>query len=465
MMCGKRLSTVFICLVLAGCSVHEVETVPRPVVSAPETYPAGGGPLNEVAWWRDFNDPGLDRLIARALRENLTAYEFAARVLQAREVAVQAGAERRPLVDGFASAGLDTSGNGGLDDDTWGDAEYSTRIGVLATWEIDLFGRLKNRQRAAVADAVAAAEDLAAVRLAVAADVAAAYYRAAEQRLLLTLLEQQASRDQTLLELIELRFAQGVTTSADLLRQRAQVADVRSLVPSARSELRRAENTLDVLLGRTADGRERVASDLPAIPETAAVGVPTDLLRRRPDLRARQLQLLAADYRVGVAVAERLPRLTLVGSLGYADDGSGSGFAGSIVAELVAPLIDWGRREAVVNERRAEYAALLAAYGQSFIEAVAEVDSLLFAERQQRERVRLLAVRNGALESAVAESRGRYAAGQGDYLDVLTALDDLQETQRELLAARRELVQFRIDLHRAVGGGLGDAPETEFPEL
>ncbi|MEM1010963.1 MAG: TolC family protein [Planctomycetota bacterium] len=446
---------------VAGCTLHEVTPDPMPPATMPAAFPSESAPAVEDAWWLEFGDDQLDGLIAQALEQNLSARDFAARLVAARARTRQAGAVRRPLVDGVGSAGWTFGGDGGLDSETFDNAEFGSSVGVAASWELDLFGRLRSAQDAAVADASAAANDLEAVRLAVAADVATAYFRSTEQRLLLELLDDQLERDRTLLELIELRFAVGNATSADLLRQRAQVSDVAALVPPAQAELRRAENALDALLGRAADGGDVAGDRLADFPTVAAVGVPSDLLTRRPDLRAAQDRLLAADYRIGVAVADRLPRVTLVGTLGYADNAMGSGVAGSLLGDLVAPLVDWGLREAVVVEREAEYASLLAAYGDAFVTAVAEVDSLLFAERRQRERVDALADRVDALESAVAEIRARYAGGQGDYLDVLTALEDLQDTQRELLAERRNLVQLRIDLHRAAGGGLGTALPTE----
>ncbi|MEM6315378.1 MAG: TolC family protein [Planctomycetota bacterium] len=443
---------------LAGCSVHEVTTDPAPPTTLPSAYPTDTAAAGEGAWWQEFGDARLDTLVAEALTQNLSARDFAARLLAARARARQAGAVRMPLVDGVGSAGWNIGGDGGLDGDALDNADFATGAGVAVSWELDVFGRLRSAQRAAIADVGAAAQDLDAIRLAIAADVATAYFRAAEQRLLLELLDEQLDRDRTLLELIELRFAQGNATSADLLRQRAQVSDVEALVPPALAELRLAENTLDALLGRAADGEQVAGGSLPTFPTVAAVGVPSDLLTRRPDLRAAQARLLAADNRIGVAIADRLPRFTLVGSLGYADDAGGSGVAGSLLGDVLAPLIDLGLREAVVVERRAEYASLLAAYGDAFVRAVAEVDSLLHAERRQRERVDALAERVDALESAVTEIRERYAGGQGDYLDVLTALEDLQDTQRELLAERRGLVQLRIDVHRAAGGTLRATP-------
>lgn len=398
-------------------------------------------------------------MIDRALSTNLTASDFAARVVAARAIARQSGAERRPALDATGSAGLAS-----FDEDGIGEAISGMRfqgdVGLLVSWEVDVFGRLRSRERAAVFDAMAAQDDLDAVLLAVSADVARAYYAAAEQRLLLELLEQQIERDATLLELIELRFTQGEATGLDILRQRAQLADAQSLVPEAKTALRDAENTLDALAGTPADGQDEVLAGFPDLPEVPAAGVPADLLMNRPDLRAAQRRLVAVDFRIGEAIADRLPRFNIVGSLAYADAQDGTGFAASAIAGLFAPLVDWGRREAVVDQRRAEYASLLAEFTSLYVNAIAEVDTLLYAEQRTREQVAVLTDRVDLLNRAVVEARNRYVNGIGDYTDVLVALDDLQETQRELLAAEGRLVQQRIEVYRSVGGAIGDPNTT-----
>ncbi|MEM9704202.1 MAG: TolC family protein, partial [Planctomycetota bacterium] len=225
-----------------GCAVHRVQDEPSPVVAPPASFPASAEspgraaaePTSVAAWWSEFDDAALSGLIEESLAANLTVADFAGRLAAARAVARQAGAELRPAADASGSLGLASEDEDGVDGAVDG-LEFSGGVAVAVSWEIDLFGRLASRERGAVLDALASADDLDAVRLAVAADAAAAYYAAVEQRLLLELLQRQIERDRTLLDLIELRFAQGGANSLDVLQQRAQLAEARALVPGARA--------------------------------------------------------------------------------------------------------------------------------------------------------------------------------------------------------------------------------------
>lgn len=443
---GVALCSLLVIHCLAACTPHVVRERPQPVVDAPVAYPAASAADaadRGTPWWAAFGASDLDRLIRLALAQNLTAAEAAARVRQARAVAEQAGAVRWPAAD------LAIDGGATLRDGP------AVQGAAVVSWEVDLFGRLSAIERAAVQEAEAAAEDLQAVRLALTADVAEAWLLAREQRLQLRLLDHQLELARTLLELTELRFAQGAASAVNVLQQRAQLAEVAALVPPARAELRIAENQLDVLLGAAADGEARTdAAELPELSGAAATGVPSDLLLHRPDLRRLRRLLLATDELIGAAIADRLPRLTLTGSAGYAVGGDGSGPVAGLLGGLLQPLLDWGARRAAVDEQRAAYEALLAAFTHTWLTAVAEVDALLFQEDRMREQRALLEERVAALRDNVEEARFQYVHGLSDYLPVLTAVESLQETERALLTLRREMLRVRVSLHRALGGAV-----------
>ena len=442
-----------------ACTLHRVSRTPEPPIvgAPPERFPAASGPGGAgiaaagatTAWWSGLADPVLDALLREALRQNLDVAEAAARVRRSRAVARATGAALLP------QAGL--AGEVTYTDPAEGPSSSFETAGAVASWEVDLFGRIASRTRAAARDADAAADELAAVRLSVTAEGADAYFRALEQRLQIALLEEQREAARALVELTELRFAQGAASAVDVLQQRAQLAGIEALVPPARAELRRAENRLDVLLGRAADGADRVAAaDYPALPDLPAVGVPAELLVRRPDLRALRARAVAGDYRIAAAVSERLPRLTLTGSYGYAGVFEPAGVVATAVASLFAPVVDFGARRAAVAEARAAREEAMAAFGRAYLQAIAEVDGVLYAEARKREEIALARRRVEALEATVAEARNRYVNGLSDYLPVLTAVEGLHEAQRELLAFRRELVGLRVALHRALGGPLPD---------
>jgi outer membrane protein TolC len=233
-------------------------------------------------------------------------------------------------------------------------------------------------------------------------------------------------------------------------------------VPPAQAALRVAENRLDVLLGVAVDGADRAtADDLPAPPPPLAAGLPADLLLNRPDLRALRHRLVATDHLVAAAVADRLPRLTLTGSVGVAGSADGVSPVASLLAGVFQPLIDWGARRAAADEQRAAAAELLAAFSGAYLRAIAEVDDLLFQEGRAEAQLALVERRVATLRDNLAEAEHRYVNGLSDYLPVLTAVEDLQEAERQRLTLRRERLTLRVALHRALGGPLPDGDDEE----
>jgi len=268
------------------------------------------------------------------------------------------------------------------------------------------------------------------------------------------LLEQQIDLDRDLLELTELRFEAGITASVDVLQQSSQLAETESLVPPTEALLRVSENRLDVLIGQAPDAVDRVDDDdrFVAIGELPFIGVPSDLLLNRPDLRSFKSELIAADAEIGQAIAERLPRITLDGSFFYGDGSEFSGPAGILLGSIVQPLLDWGARKAQVERSRALYIERLAVFSQAYLTAIEDVENTLYQERKQREFLDRLERRRRFLERTVEETRDRYTNGLTDFLPVLDALKELQRIERVIVRQERALLGFRIQLHRALGG-------------
>ena len=338
----------------------------------------------------------------------------------------------------------------------WTDAyetEFST--GLSLSWEADLWGRLRSATYAQREEWAATLHDYEALRLLLSAQVADAYYQAVEQRLQVALLQRQRESAQTLLELLELRFLQGTASIVDVLQQRGQLADINAEVPVVESQLRLLENRLDVLLGEVPDGQDRTETAVVELPPNTAlprVTVPVDLLQIRPDLKALQRSAVAADYRIASAIAERLPRLTLNGSLVYGETSLVSSVTGTGAANLFQPLVDWGERKAAVMEAESRFRESILAYTQAYLVAMEEVETALWREARQRDLIEALSQREAILQQTVNETRVRYSLGVTDYLPVLTAIQDLQEIQRDLLRDRRVLVSLRIELYRSTGG-------------
>jgi NodT family efflux transporter outer membrane factor (OMF) lipoprotein len=458
--CSGLLSTagmlIFCCMALSltGCSVHTVDPNPEPPLAVQPVFPSTTEiqdfkePTTE-AWWMAFSDPQLNELIKRGFAQNYSIQEAVARLDQARALTVQSRAARLPQVDIVGESGQ-----------RWfegGEERRLNRAGVEFTWEVDIFDRLGSQALARQSEQQARREEVEAVRLRLSAEIAEAYFDAVGWHLQLALLNNQIATDLDLLELTQLRFDSGLTASVDVLQQSSQLAEAQSLVPPVEGALRVSENRLDVLLGESPDGRDRVPAsssfvDIGALP---FVGVPADLLLDRPDLRALRSELVAADAEIGAAIADRFPQITLDGSFLYEDGLEPGGVVFSLVGTFIQPLIDWGARKAEVERNQALYVERLARFTQTFLEAVEDVENSLYLERQQREFLKRLERRRAFLEETLEKTTERYTGGLTDFLPVLAAVNELQRLERIIVQQERALLSFRIQLHRALGGSLG----------
>ncbi len=420
------------------------------MVSADQFYSVDAPELpdSDENWWAVFDDSKLAGFILTGLENNYNVLQAVARLAQASALSLQARADRAPQI-GLAAES----------EQTWredGEREDLFRIGAAFSWEVDVFNRLESIASARESEESARRDDVEAVRLRLSAEIAEAYFDAVGWRNQLALLEKQIVIDTDLLELTQLRFESGLTASVDMLQQSSQLAETESLVPAVEAALRVSENRLDVLMGYPPDGQDRVTDEdsFVDIKELPFIGVPADLLIRRPDLRALRNELVAADMEIGRAIAERLPQITLDGSFFYEDNLLPSGVAASLIGAFVQPLIDWGKRKAEVERNRALYVEELARFTQRYLEAIEDVENALYQERKQREFLKRLANRLRFLEKTVEETTERYTNGLTDYLPVLGAVKELERLQRVIIQQERALLGFRIQLYRALGGSL-----------
>lgn len=455
----KLASSGVLTLVLgAGCMVHR----PPPHVEPPVPAAASFHELpssNQVAfatsmgrWWESFHDPALDGLMGEAFEGNLELRQLAARLEQAQALARQEGSRLFPTLDATGDYEVqwieDLDGN-----NPQASRQESSSLGGLLQWEIDIWGKLRSAKRAQEIQTEVAAHELRGGRLLLSAALAETYFQILEQRQQLALLREQIDVNVTLLDLTRLRFGQGQSSIVDVLQQREQLAATRTLIPDIQARLDQHQYSLDVLVGRAPGERPRsTAAALLPLPPPPAVGLPSALLHHRPDVRAARDLVTALDYRVGEAVADRLPRFVLGGSLLAGGDPGLTELITSAFASAVGPVFDAGVRRAEVDLRRAEVQEALAAFARTYLEAVQEVESSLSRERNQIEHVGLLEEELQIAEHLLVETRHRYSQGLTDYLPVLDAVVRKQNLERELITSRRELLSARVALHRALGG-------------
>lgn len=440
---------------MSGCA-HQVKSDVQPLVELPSEFQtftavtpekAAEPERSQMAWWKSFQRQSLDELIERALTQNLELAQAKARLQAAR---ARAGGVGRAAFPQLGLQGRLAMQNG----ENHTGLQESFEVGLGLNWTLDFFGKSRSAQQAAEYRALAENELRQAVRLEISTEVARTYFQAVAAHRSLALVKSQIETDNELLDLLKLRQRKGLGTNVEVLQQQSRVAESESLLPRFESDLLQAENRLDVLLGTAPDSRKRVqdAENLDFAADFPFLGVKSDLLLYRPDLRATQAQLIALDADIGVAIAERLPSFSLTGSGGYGGNIQGSGPVYSIVGSLLQPLLDWGLRKAEVTRRESLYAEGLARFTQLYLEAVEEVENILYFESRQRLHLQHLRRREGLLQESLKESQARYNQGLDDYFPVLAILQELRGVERRLIVEMQNLVQLRVNLYHALGG-------------
>jgi NodT family efflux transporter outer membrane factor (OMF) lipoprotein len=449
-------------VVLGGCAVHSPEGITL-LAPLPESFtekPLDSGPMPAPdRWWEAFKDERLNRLMELAFAGNLDLDQAYARLRQFEAVARKSGAARLPFVnlEGNASRSRRL---GAMDAETGGSYELS----VAAGFEVDLWNKLKSRTRARELETEASLEDIRTLYLTISAQVADLYYLMVEQRSQLDLTDQTVEAREATVELVERRYLEGIVLALDVYQARQTLAAARARRPEFEATLGTAAHALSVLIGNYPD--QTVGGDLAVIPEVPAafpVGLPSELLSRRPDIRAELFRLKASDQEIGVAVANRFPSINLLADYGRAGSDFGislSETVWSLIGNMTLPLLDWGSRKVEVDRTRAVFDEQLSRYRQAVLVAFQEVEDALVNNRTTEEAIRRLEEEEAAARSALRLATDRYIDGLSDYLPVLTAQALHFDARRRLLSARRKLISDRISLARALGGSWIDQ-ETE----
>lgn len=444
-----------------ACTVHDVKTDPAPELSVPDRFdgaiPTDGAVRPPDRWWEAFGDAELDAYVERALAGNLDIKRGWARLAQIRALAEGAEAGLWPTLTADASVGRQrTVFNLGEPIGLVANETPSYTLGLSARYEVDLWGKVGSAESAAEADARATRFDLETAAMTLSGRVTEVWLGIVGEREALRLLDEQEATSKKFVDLLELRFGQGAATALDVLQQRQAHAALTAQRPLSKARLGVYEHQLAVLLGQVPGAVAAPArAELPALPPAPDAGLPVELLGRRPDIRAAQARVVAADYRVGAAIADRYPAISLSGRIGFQaahlEDFIDS-WIWNLAASLVAPLFDGGRRAAEVERQKAALEDVLHGYAQVVLAAIVEVEDALVQEAHQAEYVRELDAQLAIARSSLDEARQRYVTGLTSYLNVLTSLRALQQVEQSHLAARRQLLSTRIQLYRALGG-------------
>ena len=453
-------------------------TDPEPAREPPPAYSSSGGDTGAIPertsstydepWWDDLGDPALDPVVRQVLAVNLSLRAARARVRQADALARQLRSGRFPQVSFQADAGIGTQRNqfsGTL-------RATSLSASLPVSYEIDLFARRAHDAEAAELDASAARLEVQSAHITLAAEVSEAWFDLRNARAQRELLAAQLETNQTFLGLVELRFNNGLTSAVDVHQQRQQVAGTEAQIAMLDGQEEIIRQRLAILMGMPpGQPFESAAPGVPSLPPPPNAQVPASLLQNRPDIRAAQRRIEAADRRVSSSIAQRLPTITLSFTPSYtwqrtaqveaaagsdlppqAFEGTVHGFVYQAGARLNVPLFDGFRGRGAVDMSRAQVAEAVENFHEVILRALLEVESALVLERQERIRVQHLERRIELANATLEASQDRYREGLSDFLPVLQSIAIKQGAEVALVDARRQLVSHRIQLHRALGG-------------
>ncbi|WP_343616664.1 efflux transporter outer membrane subunit [Novosphingobium sp.] len=465
--------TLTIALLLSGCAVGP--NYHRPALETPKSFMGEASvearqaaqPADLARWWDGFNDPLLTRLIEDAQSRNLDVAQALARVSQAKAGLNAATAALLPSGGVQASAGRTRTSQdatiGAVLHGLGQPRDFNSYEGDLtASWEIDVFGGLRRGHEAAAADYQASQAGLVAAHLAVVAQVADTYVtiRGLQERLAIA--REQVETQRKLVETVRLQYTKGVAAELQMRQAEGIYAQVAGTVPVLQTGLDAAMNALDVIEGvqpGTYRPQLEPARPIPMAPAIANAGGPADLLRRRPDLIIAERRLAASNARIGQAVSEYFPKVSLSGLLGTASTmGTGSLFSGSATqgqgfSALRWRLFDFGRINAEIKAAKGANAEALASYRLAVLRASEDVEDSFSAVVNREQQQQVLADGEVSLTRARDASEAAYKGGVVSLIEVLDADTRLLATRDQRAQARTEAAKAAISSFRALGGG------------
>lgn len=459
-------SVVFATFLLCGCmKLGPDYRRPDTGIHVPQSYQHA--PEEKIIhqpqdkWWEVFGKPELNELVEEVLENNLDIKKATAVILEIRSQFVQTRADRFPALS------IEGQGKrqqrpiiGIIPDETFRTKTDIFTLSLPASFELDLWGRLARAEEAALADFLQAEENRRTVAQTVVAETISLYLQMESLERQIQITEQSIENYRRSLKIVKRRYERGLTSILDVKQARRILAQAEATMPSLRQELGTTQQKLAVLLGRYPETRvprsqpEDYFKHLAPIPP----GLPSDLLLRRPDIRAAQATLRALNARIGVAKANRFPRIALTGTFGYSSDELSTlikpeGQLWDVTVGLTQPLFDAGKLKASQRAAEARYQQGVAEYAKIMLTAFSEVESALLTRKEQLERRER--VLNFLSEARAAQdvAEKRYKRGLVDYLTVLDAQQTRFKAEEDLVLVELAIFTNRVSLHRALGGG------------
>lgn len=458
-------------LLMTGCTVGPDYREPQVAVPPAYLEAPGAAPADLASWWRGFNDTQLTALVEQALRQNLDIELAAARIRESRAVERSAGASSQPQVSAEASVTRQRisenaipappgTGGGGTSFGLPGETFTTFRAGFDASWELDLLGRNRREREGARARTEASVWNRRDAEVMVAAEVASSYLRLRTLQARIANAEAELSRLKRFEQLVAARTRGGLVTGQDLEQQRSERAAAAAAIPALEAQAKAEIHALGVLTGQTPDAlaSQLVAPGIQPPSLTVPPGLPSDLLRRRPDIRAAERELAATTADIGVAVADLYPRFSLTAAPALVSTALGSllewgSRSFSAGAAIDWPIFDGGRRRANVEVRNARQEQALIAYRKSVLTGLQDVEDALARVDGDRKQIARLEEALATARRAEDIARTRYRGGLATLSDVLIAEARRIQLEEQLIEIRGAETRDTVALVKALGGG------------
>jgi outer membrane protein, multidrug efflux system len=442
-------------LFLAGCvnTPNRDQEQSHPVKKMPARWEAKAGTgLVPPSWLSGFNDPYLHTLVTESLTANFDLQAAAARIDSAKALAASAGSRRWPQL--FFSPGYERGETHAVGKPTEKNSAFQALFDL--SWELDIWGRIKDAQQSAEQEASATTNDYRAARLSLAARTAQAYFSLTEANLQVKVAEASIKDRRIVVDLVRGRFNRGLTEGLDLRLALTDLTSAEAQLADAHNQVQRTARQLEILLGRYPVGKVQSQTNLPNPPLPLQAGLPSEILQRRPDLNAAFERLQAADHRVASAKKALLPRVTLTATGGtrsasLAELADPRAVAWNFLMGLSQPLFTGGRLQSEIDLQQAQVREALNNYRQIAVTAFGEVEQSLAAEEWLRQQEQALSANVKQTEASRKSAINAYQRG---VIQILTLLDSYRSTlsaQSEYFAVQRQLLNNRINLYLALG--------------
>ena len=460
-MAAHRRACLLTAAALAGCTLGP--DYRRPEIAAPAAFqyePKDAAATADTLWWQQFHDPVLDALIAEALAHNTNVQIAAANVEQAAALLTQTRSQLFPALGVGAGAQRERTREPAFAAliPNYPNPASAYQAALQASWELDLWGRIRRQSEAAYANVLAGAEARRGVILTLVAQVATSYLQLRGLDAQLSVAHKTLDTYKESVDLFTLQFQYGQVSQMNVAQAQSQYETAAAQIPLIESQIAQTQSSLAVLIGRDpgpiARGKSMYELQLPQVP----AGVPSALLERRPDLLQAEQQLIAANAQIGAAKALYFPTISLTGAFGNASNELSKLFSGparvwSYAGTLAGPIFSFGAVSGQVAQAEAAQQAALLSYRQAIRNAFADVDNALVANQKLHEQLDAQRKLVAALQQYTELARLQYDGGYAPYSTVLQAEQALFPAELNLVSIRAQLFGSAVNLYKAMGGG------------